>query len=80
MGVFVLVSQYGWSLPWCQGANLGVFDLCHVDLPKRGCASLGESELVDLSKFQARIVSQEKGAQTQAFGSGYLLVGWGSST
>ena len=36
--VFVL---YVWSLPWCEGAKLGVLDLCHVDLLKRGCASSG---------------------------------------
>ena len=28
-------------LPRCDATNLGVFDLCHFDLLKRGCANSG---------------------------------------
>ena len=33
---WVCLFLYGWSLPQCKGANLGVFHLCHFDLLKRG--------------------------------------------
>ena len=38
LGVFVLVWLV---LPRCEATNLGVFDLCHFDLLKRGCANSG---------------------------------------
>ena len=37
----IVFFLYGWSLPWCEGANLSVSNLCHFDLLKWGCASSG---------------------------------------
>ena len=40
---------YGWSLARCEGANLGVFDLCHFDMLTWTCA--------DSAGFSARLIS-----------------------
>ena len=38
LGVFVPILLV---LPRCESTNLGVFDLCHFGLLKRGCANSG---------------------------------------
>ena len=38
-------------LPRCEATNLGVFDLCHFALLKRGCVNSGVLELADMCLF-----------------------------
>ena len=54
MGVFV--HFFGWYDPGSEATNLGVFDLCHFDLLKRGCAnSVVGLELADGADKNRRV-------------------------
>ena len=54
---------------------------CRFQCPEMQEESIGiTEEFSPGSHFQVSNLRQEKGAQIQTFGSGYLPMGWGSST
>ena len=64
MGVFVPIRLV---LPKCEATNLGVFDLCHFAVLKRGCAnSVVGLELAEISFSQ----------NTRGFAKGWFPKGW----